>query len=67
MDPLPPHLVYSHEFFCGIWPVFVQRYEFDVLWVSGLVSERGLDGVKIVRSDGHELSAPAQVLMKLVL
>ena len=61
------YLVYSHKLLCRICLVFVQWYEFNVLWISGLVSEWGLDSVKIVGSDCHKLSTPAQVLMELVL
>jgi len=55
-SPLHPYLIHRHKFFCGVCSVLVQWYEFDIRWISSFVSERGLDGVEIVRSDGYELA-----------
>ena len=55
---LRPYLVNIHKFFCGVLGVLVQWYKFDIRWISGFVSEWSLDGVKIVRSNGHKLATP---------
>lgn len=62
-----PYLVHSHKFLRCVCCVLAQWYEFDIGWFSGFIPERGLESVKIVRSDSHKLPAPAQVLVKLVL
>lgn len=44
-----------------------ERYEIDVGWRKRVISEGALDGTEIVGSYGGQRSAPADVLMKLVL
>ena len=66
-SPRCPYLVHSHKFFCCVCRVLAQWYEFYIGWLSGFIPERGLEGVKIVRSDSHKLPAPAYVLVKFVL
>lgn len=44
-----------------------KRHELDVRRRHGVVSEGPLDGVEVVRPDGHEGAAAADVLVQLVL
>ena len=61
------HLIHCHELLRCIFFVLSQRNEFDILWRSGLISERSLDSVQIMGTDGYELSSSTEILMKFVL
>lgn len=53
------HGVEVNEFNSRVLPVLVEGSEFDVLGRSRPVGERALDGVEVVRADGHQGALPA--------
>mmetsp|Transcript_31954 Transcript_31954/g.49538 ORF Transcript_31954/g.49538 Transcript_31954/m.49538 type:complete len:320 (-) Transcript_31954:457-1416(-) len=44
-----------------------QGYKLDFRSGPGVISERSLDGIQIVRSNGHQSSLSTQIAMKLIL
>lgn len=61
------YLIESHQFFTVHLLRLVQRDEVDLLWRESLIGEWSLDGVQIVRSNGHQRPLAGKILVQLVL